>query len=610
MYLPIEHHGLVGDMRSAALVGRDGAVSWLCLPHFDSPSVFAALLDSEKGGCFSIAPADDGIAPRQVYWPDTNVLVTRFLHERGVLQVTDYMPVGECPQPAPRLVRVAEVVRGEMEVRVACRPAFDYARAEHTAEPAEGGVIFEGSGLRLGLATHCALDVEGGAATATLHLEAGDKVCFGLYVLGEGEALPPFGADVQQPLFDQTVAYWHSWIGRCTYSGRWREDVYRSALALKLMTFSPTGAIVAAPTCSLPEVVGGERNWDYRYTWLRDAAFTIYAFLRIGFTEEAEAFMRWLEARCRECIAENGLQPVYRIDGSSALEEQVLEHLEGYRQSAPVRIGNAAAGQFQLDVYGELLDGVYLFNKHAQQISYDFWTELAELLDWVCDHWQEPDDGIWEARTAPRHYVYSKLMMWVALDRGLRLAEKRSFPAPRDRWREVRDALYLEIWDEGWSEEKQAFVQAYDSDVLDASLLIMPLVFFTAPSDRRALATLDAINRPPARGGLVVDSLVFRYLARENSDGLAGEEGAFNLCTFWLVEALTRAGHASPERLDHARVLFEKMLSYAGPLGLFAEETGPRGEALGNYPQALTHLSLISAAYNLDRALDRRGKTH
>ncbi len=604
MYLPIEDHGLIGDMRSAALVSREGAINWLCLPQFDSPSVFAALLDDEKGGLFRIAPADDGVAPKQVYWPETNVLVTRFMSEQGVLQITDYMPVGECPDPAPRLVRVAEVVRGEMDVAVVCQPAFDYARASHTVEGTEAGVVFRSDTLTLGLSSSCPMEIDGSAARIRTTLGTGGRIVFGLFVLDADAPLPALTAGHEAALFEETTDYWHRWIGQCTYTGRWREEVYRSALALKLMTFEPTGAIVAAPTCSLPEAIGGIRNWDYRYTWLRDAAFTLYAFLRIGFTEEAEAFMRWLEARCRECIAENGLRPVYRIDGSTELDEETLGHLEGYKQSAPVRIGNGAAKQYQLDVYGELLDAVYLYNKYGQPISYDFWRELVELLDWVCEHWQEPDDGIWEARTEPRQYVYSKLMVWVALDRGLRLADRRSFPAPLEKWRTVRDAIYQEIWTKGWNDDRKSFVQHYESEALDASVLIMPLVFFASPTDRRMIATLEALNRPVSEGGLVSDSLVYRYSPNISEDGLEGDEGAFNLCTFWLVEALTRAGRTEPEKLREARVLFEKMLSYAGPLGLYAEETGQRGEALGNFPQAFTHLALISAAYNLDRTLE------
>jgi len=402
------------------------------------------------------------------------------------------------------------------------------------------------------------------------------------------------------------VDYWHRWLAQCTYTGRWREMVYRSALCLKLLTFEPTGAIVAAPTCSLPEAIGGERNWDYRYTWIRDAAFTVYALMRIGFTEEAGRFMAWVEQRAHEPNPDGSLQIMYGIDGRHELPEEALEHLEGYRGSRPVRVGNGAYNQLQLDIYGELFDSVYLYNKYGAPISYDFWTHLRRLADYVCEHWQQPDEGIWEVRGGRRHFVYSKLMCWVALDRALRLADKRSFPADRARWLSARDEIYEEIMARGWSEELQAFVQSYDSDTLDASTLLMPLVFFVAPNDPRMLATLDAIDRPPEQGGLVANSLVYRYDVAKSPDGLDGEEGTFNICTFWLVEALTRAGRTDQGRLDEARLVFERMLTYANHLGLYAEETGPRGEALGNFPQAFSHLALISAAFNLDRALGGR----
>jgi GH15 family glucan-1,4-alpha-glucosidase len=323
--------------------------------------------------------------------------------------------------------------------------------------------------------------------------------------------------------------------------------------------------------------------------------------LRIGFTEEAKAFMGWVENRCRDSNHDGSLQLMYGIDGRSDLAEETLDHLDGYRGSRPVRLGNGAYDQLQLDVYGELMDAVYLYNKHGTPISYDLWARLRVLIDWVCDNWRRPDEGVWETRGGRKHFVYSKLMCWVAVDRGLRLAAKRSFPADRVRWLAVRDEIYEEIMSKGWNAELEAFVQSYGDDTLDASTLVMPLVFFLSPTDPRMLGTLDAINRPPKDGGLVSGGLVYRYDVEKSSDGLTGEEGTFNLCTFWLVEALTRAG-----RVDEARLIFEHMLGYANHLGLYAEEIGPSGEALGNFPQAFTHLTLISAAFNLDRALGNR----
>jgi GH15 family glucan-1,4-alpha-glucosidase len=522
-------------------------------------------------------------------------------------QVTDFMPVGlaEGQDGFDWLVRRVSVSRGSMRFRMECVPAFDYAGAAHATEIAGSMARFQSAKLTLELSSEVTLEALEKGVFCEFTLREGEGCAFVLRPVTAGSSPAPSAPDGQMEAhFRATVEYWRRWLSRCTYVGRWREMVHRSALALKLLTYEPTGAIVAAPTCSLPEDLGGERNWDYRYTWIRDAAFTIYAFMSIGFTEEAGHFMRFLSEKCRARSEGGPLQIMYSVTGEPMRGEEILSHLEGYRGSRPVRIGNGARQQLQLDIYGELLDSVYLYNKHGSPISHDTWQWIRELTGWVCDHWQDPDESIWEVRGGQRHFVYSKLMCWVALDRALRLAEKRSFPADRDRWLKVRDQIYEEIMERGWSEDRQAFVQAYDSQSLDASLLMMPLVHFVSPTDPRMEKTLAAINRNVADGGLVSDSLVHRYDVARAPDGIQGDEGTFNICTFWLVEALLRsAGRTHPERLREARYVFERMLGYANPLGLYSEETGPTGEALGNFPQAFTHLSLISAAVNLDRAL-------
>src|SRR5918993_1411640 len=602
-YQPIENYGIIGDLHTTALVGMDGSIDWLCLPHHDSPSVFAAILDSVKGGRFKVSPVGGEVTTKQLYWPDTNVLVTRFFTPDGVGEVTDYMPIGASAEGRHRIVRRVEVVRGTMTFLMECIPAFDYARKEHETRITPGRATFNSPELSLGLASFLPLQQQYDGAIAEFTLQEEQSTVFVLREIEAGEDCGVcFSAVEEEEIFMQTVDYWRRWLSKCTYTGRWREMVRRSALTLKLLTFEPTGAIVAAPTMGLPEGVGGERNWDYRYTWIRDAAFTIYGLLRIGFTEEAAGFITWLGSRCQRSKPDGSLQLMYGIDGRQDLTEVTLDHLDGYRGSRPVRLGNDAYDQLQLDIYGELMDAVYLYNKHGSPISYDLWTHLRRLIDWVCDNWQNEDEGIWENRGGRRKFVYSRLMCWVAIDRGLRLADKRSFPADRDRWLKVRDEIYEEIMERGWNPELKTFVQAYDSDILDASNLIMPLVFFVAPKGPRMLGTLDAINRSPKDGGLVSTGLVHRYDVEKSADSLEGDEGTFSLCTFWLVEALTRAG-----RLDEARLIFEQMLSYANHVGLYAEEIGPSGEALGNFPQAFTHLTVISAAFNLDRALGTSG---
>jgi GH15 family glucan-1,4-alpha-glucosidase len=607
--LPIENHGVIGDMHTVALIGTDGTMDWFCFPSFDSPSVFASLLDDAKGGHFRIAPTLEGAACKQLYWPDTNVLVTRFLSTEGVGEIANFMPIESPQQRTPQVIRRVSVVRGSMEFRAECRPAFNFARDPHQVQVSSTGATFHSSSLSLRLLSPIPLqaDSQGGVA-AKFSLQEGESTVFLLEQAGgESDARPAPDERETDQLFEETVRYWRRWMSRCSYRGRWREMVHRSALVLKLLTFAPTGAIVAAPTSSLPEHAGGERNWDYRYTWIRDAAFTLYALMRIGYSEEAAAFMNWIGARCHELEPDGSLQIMYGIDGRHKLEEEILPHLEGYCGSRPVRVGNGAYRQHQLDIYGELMDSVYLYNKYGEPISYELWRNLRHLLDWVCENWHREDHGIWETRGRPRHFVYSKVMCWVALDRGLRLAAQRSFPADHDRWLKNRDAIYEEVMRRGWNPNRRAFVQSYGSDSLDAANLIMPLVFFLSPTDPRMLETIEAVNQSPSKGGLASNSLVRRYNPQGNVDGLKEDEGSFNMCTFWLVEALTRAGRSNPKRLLDAQFIFEQMLGYSNHLGLYAEETGPRGEACGNFPQALTHLALISAAFNLDRALGKAG---
>jgi GH15 family glucan-1,4-alpha-glucosidase len=504
-YLPIAEHGLIGDLQSAALVGTDGTIDWYCCPRFDSPSVFAAILDADHGGLFRIAPDGGGWSSKQLYLPDTNVLITRFLTPAGVGEVQDFMPPLQ-----NRLIRRIVVVRGDMRFVVELAPRFDYARRSHDVALTSHGAVFSSDGLTLGLSTPCPLDVAGDRdVRACVELRSGETAAFAL----EPRQPPaPFTDEDIAAEFDGTVDFWRSWLRGSRYSGRWRETVHRSALTLKLLTYAPTGAIVAAPTTSLPEEVGGARNWDYRYTWMRDAAFSLYALLRLGFTEEAGAFMTWLEGRFRNAPdRESGpLQIMYGIDGREDLAEEELSHLEGYQGSAPVRIGNGAATQLQLDIYGELMDSVYLCNKYGRPIFHDGWMQLTRNLEWLMDHWDQPDEGIWETR-----------------------------------------------------------------------------------GGRKDFTTLDAISAE-----LVSDSLVYRYDTDASPDGVAGKEATFSLCSFWWVEALARAG-----RIDDARLAFEKMLTYSNHVGLYSEEIGPTGEQLGNFPQAFTHLALISAAFNLDREI-------
>jgi GH15 family glucan-1,4-alpha-glucosidase len=607
VYLPIENYGVIGNMRTVALVGMNGSIDWFCHPDIDSPSIFGAILDDQKGGRFRIAPVDESVQCKQFYWASTNILVSRFFNEEGVVELQDFMPLREGSILPGTIHRHLRGIRGKVRFRMTCRPAFDYGRQPHTVGIGAHGARFNAPGLSIALSSSAPLrECEGAGVCAEFDVAQCESAVFILGGAGAQEAVPPVpGKEEASRIFHDTVTWWREWLSTCNYRGRWREQVQRSALMLKLLTFQPTGAIVAAPTCSLPEVIGGGRNWDYRYTWIRDAAFTVYAFLRIGFKEEAAAFIDWLSKNAaRNVPLEQRGHTMLTVRGGDHMPEEILSHWEGYRGSGPVRIGNEAARQFQSDIFGESLDSLYLYNKYVGPISYDFWSRIRERIDWICDNWQRPDSGIWEIRGAQQDYVYSKVMNWVALDRGLRLADKRSFPANRTRWLTERDRIYEEVMARGWNAKRNAFTQTYGGEALDASLLIMPLVFFLAPTDPRMLGTLDAILADPRDGGLVSDGLVRRYPA--GVDGMDGDEGTFNMCSFWLVEALTRAGRTDKRKLEQARIIFERMLGYANHLGLYGEQTGPQGQALGNFPQAFTHLALISSAFNLDRVLGDR----
>ncbi|KAJ2557452.1 hypothetical protein EV175_001344 [Coemansia sp. RSA 1933] len=713
-YLAIDQYGLIGNLHTAAMVGMDGSIDFMCWPEFDSPSVFCRLLDKTRGGHFAITPANSAVTCKQQYLPFSNVLTTKFLSEEGVGTVTDFM---HRPRPKSRhhrymmpwLIRSVEVIRGELTFDLECFPAFDYARAAHTLEiqdkhsvevdHPEGQYAMEAANSifqsvfshwdlsevnsesfvgpqravftpeRLehndGLAaTSNAADREAQTAVEPMDLRyvigcAGGSSCpfvkllptehaGGLgkgvtsrFTLQEGQRVffimrttpesaiarmqaagattavveeyrrmyePVVSMHMVEALLEDTLLYWLTWIRGCSYSGRWLENVERSALILKMLTYEPTGAVVAAATFSLPEAIGDAgRNWDYRFTWVRDSAFTMYAFMRLGLTREARDYMAFVRTLCQHKNADGGLQIMYTLRGGREMAELVLPHLEGYRGCAPVRIGNGAADHVQLDIYGELLDAVYLYNKFSNPLSYDEWVDVRALVDYVCDNYNQPDMGIWEVRGMRQNFTYSKVQCWVAVDRGLRLVDKRDFPcASIDKWRRTRDTIYEQIMQRAWNSDLRMFTQSYESaEMLDAAVLAMPLVFFCDSTDPRFVSTMRRIMMPPHKGGLTANNLVFRYNAVETDDGLSGEEGTFSLCTFWLAEALSRASKADITLLYKAQVIIDEMIMYGNHLGIFSEEIDKSGKHLGNFPQAFTHIALISAAYNVDRALKR-----
>ncbi len=594
-YEPIENYGIIGDLNTVALISKHGSLDFMSFPRYDSPTVFAKLLDADKGGHFTIHPRFDHVKCKQLYLPDSAILITRFLAEEGIAELIDYMPVSKHEHNCT-VIRKITTVRGKITYNMECCPRFNYALTQHTVIAEKGGILFDVNDenkTKARLSSNVPIEIKDSDGSAAFTLEEGQTAYFVFEWVTNEERRQESLKDHVNNTYKVTSNFWQNWIEQSTYKGRWREIVNRSLITLKLLTSYKYGSVIAAATFSLPETIGGERNWDYRYTWIRDAAFTMYVFLNLGFIHEAGSFLAWIKKQC----VNQKLQLMYAVDGETSLPESILEHLEGYKGSAPVRIGNEAHEQFQLDIYGELLDTIYLFNKDGGPITYGFWQEIEEQVNFVIENWDKPDHGIWEVRHQKMEFLYSRVMCWVAIDRAIKIAEDRSFPYPLEKWHDVRDKIYLDIYENFWNEEKQAFVQHKGSSAVDASALLMPLKRFISPYETKWLKTMSAIDKE-----LRSDVLVYRYRNNlEHIDGLQGQEGTFTVCSFWYVECLAKAG-----RTEEAREMFEKMLGYANHLGLFAEEIGSRGQHLGNYPQAFTHLGLISAAIELNKDIERK----
>jgi len=599
-YLPIAGYGLIGDCRSAALVGVDGSIDWLCLPRFDDASILGRLLDARRGGHWQIAPPHPTGAATQRYRDRTNILQTVFTCPTGRVVVTDFMPIEARtqghharPHTGARLVRLVECTAGTVELRCDLQPAPDYGRVRPSSFRIEGQRMHGDAG-----ALHVCVrgSVPMGGHTAEHRLQVGEALSFALSVSNAGECpREEWTVGEARSRLRITQDFWWHWAEGVRYSGPYQQPVWRSALALKLMTYAPTGAIVAAPTTSLPEAVGGVRNWDYRFTWLRDASFTLYAFFQLGLTDEAHQFFHWM---VRSGIAVRGapLDNLYSLDGKRNMEERELRHLAGYRDSKPVRLGNGAAQQLQLDVYGEVLDSAYLFARFGGEISRRLWKELNDIVELAIAKWELPDASIWEVRGDDQHFTYSKMMCWVAVDRGLRIAERFGLPYDAPRWRSARRAIHRRVLSEGWNASLGSFTQTLGGSGLDAALLRMSQVRFLSTRDPRLRSTMRALATRLRDG-----ELLRRYRLDETDDGLPGEEGAFLMCSFWLADALAHIGE-----LEQAQRHFEQLLTFASPLGLLAEECdGRTGELLGNFPQAFTHLSLVGAAVNIERARHR-----
>jgi GH15 family glucan-1,4-alpha-glucosidase len=583
----LEDYGLIGDMQAAALVGRNGSVDWLCLPRFDSASCFSALLGDESHGRWLLAPHGDVDATSRRYRPGTLVLETEFETGDGAVRVTDFMPRrGDGP---PRLMRIVEGLRGRVPMRMELVVRPEYGTISPWVERAADGAIATAGPDAFRLSTPLPLKVEDGTVTAEFDALEGARERFTLTWHLSYEETP--AVEDADSALARTEQWWRDWSGRCRYDGAYRDEVLTSLIALKAMTNETTGAVIAAPTTSLPEEIGGVRNWDYRYCWLRDSVLTLEALLAAGYTDEATAFRDYLLRVATGDPAK--LQIMYGVGGERRLTEFELPDLPGYEGSKPVRVGNAASEQFQLDVYGEVANVFFLGLELIGSIERRLWPRWRAAIDYVDTIWREPDDGIWESRGERRHYTYSKVMAWVVFDRAVRIAEQFELEAPLERWKQVRDEIHRQVCENGYDPERRTFTQYYGSTELDASVLNIPLVGFLPGTDERVTGTIDAISRELGR-----DGFVSRYSTAETDDGLPGDEGQFLACSFWLVSALALNGRAA-----EARELFERLVGLANDLGLLAEEYDvARKRQVGNFPQAFSHLTLIVAARAISAA--------
>ena len=590
-YQPIENYGIIGNLHTVALVCLNGSIDFMSFPRFDSPTIFCRMLDADKGGFFSLAPIMENMVCKQLYLPNTNVLVTRFFSDEGIAELIDYMPVND-NEFNGAVIRKMKTVRGNIRFKINCSPRFDYARSSHSVKKEnDKSILFtpeEGKQGALRLISDIALKLEDKDVITEFSLKEDQSVFFMLEAEHNQQNRNRSAKEYVDITYQSTIQYWQNWLTQSNYNGPWMEVVHRSALTLKLLISQKFGSMVAAPTFSLPEAIGKSRNWDYRYTWIRDAAFSMHAFLQLGFLNEAQSFLTWVKKQSTE----KELQLMFAVDGKTDLKEYTLDYMEGYKCSRPVRIGNAAHDQTQMDIYGELLETLYVFTAHGGDLTFDFWKIIVEYIDYVIDNWHKPDHSIWEVRGEKREFLFSRMMCWVAMDRAIKIASRFSFPYDILKWHNVRDDIYNDVYENFWNEKRQSFVQYKGGDNLDASALLMPIFNIISPYSDKWQKTMKAIN-----DDLRSDVLVYRYREQQaESDGLKGREGTFTMCYFWYVECLALSG-----KIELAKESFEKMLGYANHLGLFSEELSMKGEHLGNFPQAFTHLALISAAIELQK---------